>query len=75
MLNTQRRDDWRAKKEMINEWPKQRDLINNMRNEIEKLQDKLSEHEDLIADKDKNQEILSRLFDKGIIDEDGNLLE
>ena len=46
-----------------------------MRKEIEKLQDKLSEHEDLIADKDKNQEILSRLFDKGIIDEDGNLLE
>ena len=51
----------------------QKDLIDNMRNEIEKLQDSLREQSEKLEAGKKNDAILRRLFEKGIIDNEGNL--
>ena len=45
-----------------------------MENEIKYLKDKIVHSEKDQSAADKNREILSSLFDKKIIDEDGNLL-
>ena len=74
ILNTQKREEWRANKKKIQEWGEQRDLIDNMRNEIEKLQDSLREQSEKLEAGEENGAILGRLFERGIIDNEKSAL-
>ena len=65
MLNTQKRNDWRMKKQ---------ELLEDMRQEISQLNSKLKQQDGKLKEEEKNSNILAHLFDKGIIDQDGNLL-
>ena len=59
MLNTVRREEWRQKKKVIQEWPGQRSKIDELKNEIEKLHD-IIDKQQVSNEKDKkNMEILS----------------
>ena len=42
---------------------------------IEDLQNEVKEFETVTRENDKNSEILSRLFERGIIDEEGRLID
>ena len=42
---------------------------------IEELKGKVENFEDLCLENDKNSEILSRLFDRGIINENGDVVD
>ena len=44
------------------------DLTNNIRNEIEKLEDSLREQSEKLEADEKNDGYLGRLFERGIID-------
>ena len=61
-------------KERIDNEKKLSRYIEDMENEIQYLKDKIVHSEKDQSAADKNREILSSLFDKKIIDEDGNLL-
>ena len=73
MLNTKKRDMFRLKKKMVKEWPEQRNHIEEMKREIKKLQEQLHDQEDKLADGHKNSAILADLYERGIIDQEGNL--
>ena len=73
MLNTKKRDMFRLKNKMVKEWPEQRDHIEGMKREIKKLQEQLHDQEDKLADGHKNSAISTDLYEKGIIDQEGNL--
>ena len=62
------------KKQIINEWPGQQELLEDMRQEISQLNSKLKQQDRKLKEEEKNSNILTHLFDKGIIDQDGNLL-
>ena len=59
---------------MIEEWPQQKDQIVEMRKEIEKLHQQLESQAKDLKQGYKNEEILGQLYNKGIIDREGNLL-
>ena len=74
MLNTKKREEWRSKKRMIEEWPQQKDQIVEMRKEIEKLHQQLESQVKDLKQGHKNEVIVGQLYNKGIIDREGNLL-
>ena len=74
MLNTQKRNDLRMKKQIIKERPGQQELLEDMRQEISQLNSKLKQQDENFKEEKKNSNILAHLFDKGIIDQEGNLL-
>ena len=46
-----------------------------LKGEIEKLGDELERRRNEMLDEDKNRELLSELYEKGVIDEDGNIIQ
>ena len=74
MLNTEAREAWRIKKEMLEIWPSQQRLLEDMKKEINRLNQEIHHQKNDIEKNDKNNEILGILFEKGIIDSEGNLL-
>ena len=46
-----------------------------LKSEIEKLAEELDRKSDEAQDENKNRELLSDLYEKGIIDEEGNIIE
>ena len=74
MLNTKKRNEWRTKKEILEQWPKKQDLIEDMREEIANLRDEIQKQKETIIQSEKNTKILGDLYDNGIIDNDGSLL-
>ena len=59
---------------MIKKWPEQQQLIDEMRKEITSLKSEIHNQRGELEEKKVNNEILAELFEKGIIDSDGNLL-
>ena len=55
------------KKEIGSQFDRKNQVISDLQNQIKEFEDK-------IKDSDKNASILARLFEGGIIDEDGELL-
>ena len=45
-----------------------------LQDEVEKLKDEIREKDEKLQRNDEERGILARLFDKGIIDSDGNLI-
>ena len=74
MLNTEAREAWRVKNEMLENWPSQQKLFEDMKKEINRLNQEIQHQKNGIEKNDKNNEILGVLFEKGIIDSEGNLL-
>ena len=74
MLNAFKRRDWHDKKEKIKKWPEQQQLIDEMRKKITSLKTEIHNQRAELEEKKSNNEILAELFEKGIIDSDGNLL-
>ena len=58
---------------MIEEWSQQKDQIVEMRKDIEKLHQQLESQVKDLKQGNKNEEILSQLYNNGIIDREGNL--
>ena len=73
MLNTQKREEWRAKKEIFNNWLSNKRLLDDKKNEILMLQSEVEENKKQIERNKKHSDILANLFEKGIIDKDGNI--
>ena len=63
-----------GQKEMLESWPSQQRLLEDMKKEINRLNQEIKHQKNDIEKNDKNNEILGVLFEKGIIDSEGNLL-
>ena len=74
MLDTIKRDQRRADKVLFEKFTKEQDFVEEMKKEIEKLQEEVKQNEFKIAEATYHKDILSNLYGKGIIDKDGNLL-
>ena len=74
MLKTKKRTEWRAKKDILKQWPTKQELMDFMTEEIANLHREVEEQKEEIIKNEKNCAILGDLFDKGIIDKDGNIL-
>ena len=74
MLNTKKRTEWRAKKEILKQWSKEQELMDAMKEEIADLRLEVQKQKDETFLYEKNNAILGDLFEKRIIDKDGNLL-
>ena len=73
MFNTEKRDDRRAKKALLENLLSEHHMIANMKEEIAQLKDELKRSHADQEEADKNKGILASLYDKQVIDEHGNL--
>ena len=73
MLNTTKRDEAKAKNLQFEHLLKEKDLVDSLKNEVYTLQQELKEYEEEKEENARNKDILWDLYDKGVIDKDGNL--
>jgi SMC interacting uncharacterized protein involved in chromosome segregation len=75
-LNTTRRDE-RLAKEALEEEMKEKNekCLDDMKHEIAALKTELEEKHEQLEEHAKNTSILHDLFERNIIDKDGNLLQ
>ena len=59
---------------MLESWPFQHRLLEDMKKEINRLNQEIQHQKNDIEKNDKNNEILGVLFEKDIINSEGNLL-
>ena len=74
MLNTVKRDERRAQEALFKQLVQGRDKMAEMENEIMRLQNQLQDFDTIRAENAKNNQILAGLFDKNIIDVNGDLM-
>ena len=73
MLNIAKRDERRADKTLFKKLLNEHDMIQDMRDEITKLQKELNEQKFNQEEAEENKRILADIYDKEIIDNFGNL--
>jgi seryl-tRNA synthetase len=75
LLNTSRRDERKRKEEQLKaKAKKDKEYMEDMACEIAALKTELEKKEKDDEENDKNRTILSELYKKGVIDEDGNMV-
>ena len=74
MLKTFKSRDWNDKKETIKKWTEQQQLIDEMKKEITILKKEMHNQKVELEEKKWNNKIFAKLFEKGIIDSDWNLI-
>ena len=72
MLNTIKRDERRVQKALFKQLVQGRDKMTEMENEIMRLQNQLQDFDTIRAENTKNNHILADLFNKNIIDVNGD---
>ena len=72
MLNTIKRDERSVQKALFKQLVQGRDKMTEMENEIMRLQNQLQDFDTIRAENAKNNHILAGLFDKNIIDVNGD---
>ena len=63
MLNTIKRDQRRVDKVLFEKFAKEQDFVEEMKKEIEKLQEEVKQNEFKIAEEDHYKDILSNLYE------------
>ena len=68
-----KRDEARTKRALYENELKEKNLVDNLINEVYMLQQELQEYEEEKEENKRNKEILGYLFESGVIDKDGNI--
>ena len=74
MLNTVKRDKRREEFSHFKRLKEESADISNLKQQIIAMKRELNKQEEKIREDQKNENILANLYDKGVIDENGNIL-